>query len=834
MTPGVSHTPINNTGVTGMKTFIVFKTHVDIGFTDLSENVLHQYTHSMLPAAVEVCEQTQALGENKQYVWTMPSYMLKRCLDANHAPPEMLARAQALTASGQLAWHALPFTTHTEFFGLEEYIRTLMISRKLSESYGAWPIAAKMTDVPGHTRMLPSILAKAGVKFLHLGSNPSVMAPQVPRLFWWQGPDGGRVLTFYSLGHYGSSLTPPADWPYPVWLALMQTNDNLGPHDAAYVKALFEKLDETSPDVEATIGTLDDFYNELVKYPLDIPVITKDLADTWIHGTGSYPAETAALRQLRGDMTETEKSVSMGAALGLVNDAALASAQQALADAYEQCALFGEHTWGINVSSLLSFERHYEKKAFQKQKAARWEFQKAEQSWDEQRNRYASAAHLTAEAAGAWAASPQDGTKMLAFNGLGWPRDGLPAFGYRVRGKDEVKPAPTGMLTCDADAGLLENQWFVLHVDRATGGIASLFDKRRNKEWVNAGAPDAFGGYHYDIYGDDDVTEFMRAYTYRFFEWSVNDLGRMYYPAQPHLTFKPENFSLSAQTDANSATLMLKSGFDGPSVEAYGNARGIVTRITLYADEPVIDMSFELNGKDETPFIEAGHFVFPVKLEGARAEVNKLGDVLDIAADIQKGANNALHCIENFIDITNGNSGMAFVPRHTHLVSLGKKRLLTYTPTCEETEPTVFFNAFNNTYGTNFPQWMGGDYRCEFRLIPHDGNWQQGDVYRQALDYRLPVLEMPAPAGAPASCAWFDDLDGMAVLALKPAEQGDGFILRLHDITGCKRQTALTFPAQFAAVFRCDLQERILDEVQGQTLSFETQPFEVHSFYLKQ
>ena len=50
----------------------------------------------------------------------------------------------------------------------------------------------------------------------------------MPLLYWWQGPDGSRVLTFYS-PDYGTQLAPPPDWPYRTWLACLHTGDNHGP-----------------------------------------------------------------------------------------------------------------------------------------------------------------------------------------------------------------------------------------------------------------------------------------------------------------------------------------------------------------------------------------------------------------------------------------------------------------------------------------------------------------------------------------------------------------------------------------------------------------------------
>ena len=45
-----------------MKIILVFKTHFDIGFTDLASNVIDQYAGSMLEQVIETCKGTQKLG----------------------------------------------------------------------------------------------------------------------------------------------------------------------------------------------------------------------------------------------------------------------------------------------------------------------------------------------------------------------------------------------------------------------------------------------------------------------------------------------------------------------------------------------------------------------------------------------------------------------------------------------------------------------------------------------------------------------------------------------------------------------------------------------------
>ena len=48
-------------------------------------------------------------------------------------------------------------------------------------------------DTFGHAVTMPTYLARGGVKYLYL-HRPGAVGPTRPPLFWWQGPDGSRVL----------------------------------------------------------------------------------------------------------------------------------------------------------------------------------------------------------------------------------------------------------------------------------------------------------------------------------------------------------------------------------------------------------------------------------------------------------------------------------------------------------------------------------------------------------------------------------------------------------------------------------------------------------------
>lgn len=868
--------------------YVVFKTHFDIGFTDLSEDVISKYSKQMLSDVIKTCEETKVLGKGRQYVWTMSSWPLVKSIESGLASTENIAKAITLIKNGQISWHALPFTTHTEFCGLEEYIRGLEVSTNLSHEYGYWPLSAKMTDVPGHTWILPTILAGAGIKFLHLGCNPGCISPDVPRLFWWEGPDGSRILTFYSKGAYGSDCIPPADWQYPAWLALQQTNDNIGPQDSKIIQQIESTVFDKCPNAVVKIGTMDDFYNDIIQCNLDIPVIKKDLADTWIHGVGSYPSEVSNLRRGRDRLLNAEKLLTYQSILGIhsitENDVCR------IHKAFENSLLFGEHTWGLDVKTHMGAFRHYNRKDFEENKNSEI-YRHMEQSWDEQRQRVKITSEISnellSESGDSLARNVRiDGHRIVVFNSNGIKGDAwvdiensiennlidsrnndllitrnsktgkqvfiknLPSFGYvtlipeqnknvTLLTEQNKKFAQNDIRNAENNQNVsIENSYYSITADKFKGTIVSFYDKKSQKEWVDTENIEGFAGYRYDTYGIEDVTSFIRDYTFRFYDWLMNDLGRINYPQCPHRVLLPRFNSIEVVKDKDRVSLIITAHGSKIGTQDFGDCDTVVTTATLLSQDKEVKFKFELLGKHETSIIEGGHFVFPLKIDRPQYRINKLGSIVDPTVDIAKDANNILYCLENFVDINDGNHGLCILSKDTPLFSIGDEGLYKYRKGYKESKPWLYFNAFNNTWGTNFPQWMGGDYTYEFSLFTHENDWQTSNISEN-------VAKITSPAVAYSYCGdegtlplWGDLVDipkNLSILAFKKASfLDDSYILRLREMNGQSCEIKISLPTA-TSVLSCDLQERISGDVvfQNGEICLYTKPFGLYSYIVK-
>ncbi len=744
------------------KIILVFKTHFDIGFTDLSSKVIDKYVNSILKEVIATCKATEDMGKLK-YVWTMPSWPLK--VITERCDPDLKKELYLLIERGQIVWHALPFTSHTDFCSAEEYIEGLRFGRELSEKYNKpYTISAKMTDVPGHSIMLPQILSGAGVKFLHLGCNEFSHPPELPFLFHWQATSGERVLTMYKKGGYGTSLLPPENWNYPVWMALMQTHDNCGPQSAVVIEKMIKKINIKYPDTEVVCGTMDDFYKDLSNYDLkDIPIITNDLADTWIHGIGAYPKEVGIVREER----ERSKRLQAMTAKQFLERSSKFDPKitDALDQYYENISLFEEHTWGADVKTFLGPDRVYNKEEFLKTKV-KDNYQFMEESWQEQRDRAYQSSHalnemkILLESNGNGEISmfnpghtPFTGWVAMTGSNLDFNKcsiemkgellpitkiDGdwacfvrkLPPFvTTSLKIVDRLSSVGNLQIKRENDLIKVENHRYIITFSEKTGNILELFDRKMDTVLLKKRNEKSIFMYQYDRYGMEDMTSFLRDYAYRFSTWGVQDFGREAYPECEHKTYYPEFKSYSIENDS---LILSYKGTEG--IEKYGDAEEIIIEITLPPVGDEIFINLNLKNKQETPYIESASFLFPFAEEEYRYGINKANTVLDPATDIQKGANHVFYCLENYITAVEGQNGLCIIAKDSPLVSLGNTGVYRFMNNYRvPEEPIAYFNLFNNMWGTNFPQWIGGDFSFRYVLFGFEKEYEKSILERATI-----------------------------------------------------------------------------------------------------
>jgi hypothetical protein len=827
---------------------VVFKTHFDIGYTDLARNVVTRYRTSMIDNALVVCDGAKAMPPEHRFVWTLAGWPMQQILWPGQTP-ERRARVEQAIRDGRLVWHALPATLHTESLDLEDLVRGMVFSSRLSRQFGMpLPRDAKMTDVPAHTWILPTILKHAGVDFMHIGCNGGSSPPELPPLFWWEGPDGSRVLTMYSRD-YGTGLKPPGDWPCKTWLALIHTGDNHGPPTAEEVQKLLQQASRELPGVKLRMGRLSDFSDAILKENPKLPVVRADLADTWIKGIMSMPVETKLARNTRPQIVAADALGTLVGAWGV----RVPSNRDAVAAAYEGSLLFGEHTWGCDAKN---FPRLYGL-AWQEARATR-KYAILEESWVEKAACICKAADLTDMAAADLRALARvtsvAGPRIVVFNPLPWPRDGvarlqlppgmayegmkdatsgqpvpcqqdgasliflardLPALGYRTYVPFSAPQVAEAALSGEVQSGaaaVVESAFFRVRLDPARGVVTSLVEKRSGRELVDSASKYGLGQYVYERFDADEATAYVKAYCGATGGWLSADFAKSEMPPAtraPHVTASPRNFVLSVRHGRLSTVATMQAA---PSK---GVPHGVVVQVTLWVDQPYVDVSCEMIDKRPDPWPEACWLAFPLKVEQPRFRLGRLGSITDPARDIPRGANFDTFCLNTGLNVLAGDGcGVGLCPIDSPVVSLGYPGAYRYTPEFGRRDSVVLVNLYANLYGTNFQQWAGGTWSSRVRLWPVSGKSAESDLITPSWEARCPLQTalVDGPAGTlPLAQAGIElSRKGVLVTALGPNPDGDGLLLRLWEQAGEDGACRVRLPKSLgaAAAQPCDLRGR--------------------------
>ncbi|HEX7976472.1 MAG TPA: hypothetical protein VF498_18825, partial [Anaerolineales bacterium] len=85
---------------------LVFKTHLDIGFTDFAARVVQQYFQDYIPRAIRTARELREQGSPDRFIWTTGSWLIYEYLE--QAAPAQRKELEEAIQAGDIAWHALP------------------------------------------------------------------------------------------------------------------------------------------------------------------------------------------------------------------------------------------------------------------------------------------------------------------------------------------------------------------------------------------------------------------------------------------------------------------------------------------------------------------------------------------------------------------------------------------------------------------------------------------------------------------------------------------------------------------------------------------------------
>lgn len=823
LTPGLKRPiTVNMAAQRKWTMYVVPHTHLDVGYTD--------YQGKVAETQARVLTQADALiAEHPDFRFSMDgSWNLQQLLDTRSGTEqeEILNRIR----SGKMAMPAQSCNLLTGYASLETLYRSLYLSKQFANRYGLPFEYANITDVPTYSGSYPSVLASSGIKYWVAASNND-RAPiffydhwNEKSPFWWVGPDGKKVLFWYSrhymqvqtlfglppqlnavresLPIYLQAYSKPSYKPDVVLIYGTQVeNTDLFPATATFAT----EWNKAYAYPKLVYSTFPEFFHYLEQhYGGELQTFQGDGGGYWEDGIGSD-----ALYEIKDRKNQNRAlSAEVLSTSAHTVDAALNPPKGVFADIWENIVLFSEHTWAsYNSVSQPDHDETVKQLRVKDSRADRAALE-IDNVVNRSMSQLANDIHVPANT-------------LVVFNSLNWRRDMLietdlfehavlhdltthqevplevlynkekfvhvrflardvPPVGYKCfgieYGQSGGPPEPHS-----TPANSIENAFYRITVDADTGSVGSIYDKQLRREIVDTASAYKFGQYLYVTGGDGDTQ-------------MINP-----FPALPpgQLTVHPATVGkcLGVEKMPWGESIRLTSSST--------NTPRIDTEILLFNEQKKIEVRYRVV-KEYTTRKEGVYFAFPVNVTQPKFTYATQQQWVDPAHNLMKGGSLEWFNVQQWLAVQDAALAVGIVPVDASLASFGDINRGTWPGTFAPKTGTIFSYIMNNYWHTNYRAGQGGDFTFRYAITsgaeldaPALTKLGLEEMRPAELDY---VVSQDKPGNPdrplPAEGASFLDTgdDQVALVTWKQAEDGNGTILRLQEIGGKPSEAAIRVP----------------------------------------
>ncbi len=687
------------------KVYVINKTHLDIGFTDLAKDVEKKYLEQYLPNAVELANSLNINGE-KNFVWTTGSWLIYTFLK-NKVGKEREILVDAIK-NGYIKWHGLAYTSHTEFMNERLLNYTLGYSKQLDKEFGTETIAAKMTDVPGHTIGMINHLAKAGIKYLHIGVNPSSKVPDIPRVFLWKDNEGNELIVNYAKT-YGEILELDE---LSCALAFSHTGDNCGPGTAGLIEKELLDVKSKYKDAEVIASDLNEFAKEIIKLKDMLPVVTEEIGDTWIHGVATDPIKAGLYREL---LIKIEEWIQSGE---------LVENSSEYINMMDKLCLVPEHTWGMDLKKYLPDFNNYIKNDF---KQAR-ELDVFEIKDIPQKYAYIGAFTLEDEATEIDKQLFENASTSKSYKKMesSWKEqrdyvyDSVSYLPEKLKNEFlEIERNIKNKLIYPNDESLLVNQIVELGNFKLSIGSSGALNHIEDKNGhIFANDECQIGNLYYELLDQQEYDFWLDKYqkTDNTYEWSISDFSKpgldITREKVSHKIYKTSLVKACINLDQNKITANVN--FENEASDKFGCPRDII--IEYVVEKDTISIKLSLANKDANRIPETLWFNINPRFKNPnQLKINKLGYDVSPLSVVYDGNRN-IHVQDKGITYNGADASASITSNRVGLIGVGDMKILRFDQKIADPSKGVYFNIFNNVWGTNFPMWFEEDIVVDFKI----------------------------------------------------------------------------------------------------------------------
>jgi hypothetical protein len=819
--------------------YCVSYSHHDLGFGDYPHRLRTDIRHANIERPLKFCRETDSWDEDSRFRYVIETSEPITSFLAMHGEADAAELGRRIK-EGRIQIGGVHTTVNTEQLGHELMARLFYLTnRHTRDLLGAPPAkTGQIDDVIGLTWPLATFCHEAGVPYFFHGHNgcadcfrPASAEP----VFFWQGPGGvkkNRVLVnSRGYGYDWDSLRSGDEqgilriisdaekkhWPFDALLSQDGSDFQLITMDNA-VK--IHKWNAKWAYPRLVSATMDMFFDAIAAQadPAKIKTFAKDGNNQWADQDSTAAMALAEARR-QGEAIPTAEKFAAIASVLAGGDYPWTDIYQA----YHRLLLFHEHTEGPD--NAFDGSRENTQRVETEQAELREMADDAKFFTDRARQ---TALNRLAGLVGASAArtvivfnplnhartdlvrfptADLDGNAGLVDATTGkavpWQREGeavgfvatdVPSLGYkcfRMVPKSKTDANPPAMTAKD---NLLENRFYRIQFDAATGAVTSIFDKDFNVELVDPSAPHKFNEYLYERFETPDVKN-----------------GSKWHRVQ------------SAKLHAEAGQVAARMTVHATAV----GAKNIVQSVTLYDGLKRIDFALEFikspsgrtcrNRLDEVLNKESVYAALPLQVPDFQFHHEVPGCVEEPVKDLFSGACTAYYAVRHFSDVSGPRYGVTVSTPESALVEYDHPRScpnpltqvnlgnFAHSYEMEMVPPTnsrMYLYLMNNMFDVNIPLSQAGPARFTWSLRSHPDDWKEGGADRFGWETLNPLIakvvvgKQAGPLPESESSFLTVDQPNVVCTTVKPAEaNGRGIILRFVETQG--KPTTASFRAAF-------------------------------------
>ena len=730
----------------------------------------------------------------------------------------------------------------------ESLVRQILVGKRyFQKNFGVDVKIGWNPDSFGYNYQLPQIYKKSGMDYFVtqklLWAHEFTTFPY--KLFWWQAPDGSKLLTYFPHDYAGGIDAEPLATDLSIWMPSIYGKTipdkpemmhlyGVGDHGGGPTRIMLDNADRLmAPDAvypKLEFSFARDFFSDIDKKlpTMQVPTWDGELYFAYHRGVFTTQAETKRrIRRAEENVLNAEKFASLASLYGrpYPRDGMEVTWKNLLFDHFHDI-MPGS---GIAVN-YLDAKRNLENVDRAANDVTMGSLREI-------------AAHVNTQG---------DGVPVMIFNPLSWPRTEvveveaqLPAPTRQIEVADSTgKLAASQLLSIDAEThrarlllfagspslgystyfvrpaassqgvpsalqssvNTLENEFIRVKIDPQSGCMTSLFDKRSGTESLAPAETDT-GGPKTSTCGN-----LLQTFVDKPKQWDAWNIDA---------DFEKQHWDLDKADEVNlvesgplRAVIRIKNHFQNST---------FVRDITLYAGVPRVDVKTTVEWHEKHILLKVA---FPLSAHSDKAAFEIPFGSVERPTTRNTPAELAQFEVpaQRWADISDAKHGFSLL-----------------------NDCKYGYDAKGNVLRLSLlrsPEWPDphadeGHHEFTYSLYPHGGGWKDALTVRQGYDlnYKLISLAFDKHEGAlPAEHSFLQaKAENVIITAVKKAEDDEAMIVRFYEWAGKDGEVTIQLPPGAESAAETDLMERPLASIpiHAGSVTLRTKPYEIKTIKVR-